>query len=181
MNLAIFISGSGSNFKALIEAEKNQYFKSKIKIVVSNKEAFGLNYAIDSNIETFVSKNEEEILKKLNEKKIDLIVLAGYLPKVSRILIDKYKIINIHPSLLPKYGGKGCYGIHVHQKVFKNKEVVSGVTVHWVNENLDDGDIIMQKMVDISECENPQQIQSKILKVEHIILKETIKKIEEEI
>lgn len=181
MNLAVFISGGGSNLKALIEAEKEKYFRSKIKLVVSNKDAPGLNHAGDAGIESFISKDEEEIFKKLKEKDIDLIVLAGYLPRIGNILIDHYRIINIHPSLLPKYGGKGCYGIHVHEKVFEAKEEISGVTVHWVNEKLDNGTIIIQNQVDIKDCKNPEEIAVKVLKVEHEILKKAIKKLEEEI
>ena len=109
-----------------------------------------------------------------------MIVLAGYLPKISKKLINSYEIINIHPSLLPKYGGKGYYGIHVHEAVFENKENISGVTIHHVNENLDDGDIIIQKEVDISTCKSAQEIADKILKIEHQSLKEVIKKMEEE-
>lgn len=180
MNLAVFISGGGSNLKALIEAEKEEYFRSKIKLVVSNKDAPGLAHAQNAGIETFVSKDQEEILKKLEQKNIDLIVLAGYLPRIGNILIDNYRIINIHPSLLPKYGGKGCYGIHVHEKVFEAKEEVSGVTVHWVNEKLDDGATIIQSQVDIKDCKNPEEIAVKVLKVEHEILKKAIKKLEEE-
>ncbi|MDD7305327.1 MAG: phosphoribosylglycinamide formyltransferase [Peptoniphilaceae bacterium] len=180
MNLAVFISGKGSNLKALLEAQKEAYFSSKIKLVVSNKNAEGLNYAKEFGIETFISKNEEDILGKLKEKKIDLIVLAGYLPKVGKTLIDQYRIINIHPSLLPKFGGKGCYGIHVHEKVFEAGEDVSGVTVHWVNEKLDDGATILQRQVDINDCKSPQEIADKVLKEEHVILKNAIKILEEE-
>lgn len=179
MRLAVFISGGGSNLKALIQAEKEKYFSSEIKLVVSNTKAKGLSHAKKAGIETLISKDEEEILEKLKEKDIDLIVLAGYLPKVKKTLIDEYKIINIHPSLLPKYGGKGCYGIHVHEKVFDAGEDISGVTVHWVNEKLDDGDTIIQRQVDIRDCKNPQEIAAKVLKEEHLILKKAIKKLEE--
>lgn len=181
MNLAVFISGTGSNLKALIEAENQRFFKSEVKLVVSNKDAPGLKYAQNAEIESFISKDQEEILEKLENKNIDLIVLAGYLPRIDKILIDHYRIINIHPSLLPKYGGKGCYGIHVHEKVFQAKEEVSGVTVHWVNEKLDDGKIIIQRQVDIRDCKNPQEIAVKVLKVEHEILKKAIRKVEGEI
>ncbi|MDU2585513.1 MAG: formyltransferase family protein, partial [Anaerococcus prevotii] len=126
MRLAVFISGTGSNLKALIEAEKDNYFVSQIELIVSNKDAKGLDYAREENISYLISKDEDEILEELSDKKIDLIVLAGYLPKVSKKIIDKYKIINIHPSLLPKYGGKGFYGMNVHKAVFENKEKISG-------------------------------------------------------
>lgn len=178
MRLAVFISGTGSNLKALIDAEKENYFDSEIKLVVSNKEAKGLSYAREENISYIISKDDEEILEKLRDKKIDLIVLAGYLPKVTKNIIDKYRIINIHPSLLPKYGGKGFYGLNVHKAVFENKEKISGVSIHFVNENLDDGDIILQRKVDISKCESAEEIAEKVLEVEHKSLKEVIKQLE---
>lgn len=178
MRLAVFISGTGSNLKALIDAEKENYFDSEIKLVVSNKEAKGLSYAREENISYIISKDDEEILEKLRDKKIELIVLAGYLPKVTKNIIDKYKIINIHPSLLPKYGGKGFYGLNVHKAVFENKEKISGVSIHFVNENLDDGDIILQRKVDISKCESAEEIAEKVLEVEHKSLKEVIKQLE---
>lgn len=180
MNLAVFISGTGTNLKALIDAEKNNYFKSKIKIIVSNKNAKGLDFAKANNIDYLISKDDNEIILALKNHGIDLIVLAGYLPKISPKLIDNLKIINIHPSLLPKYGGKGFYGMHVHEAVYTNKEKISGVTVHYVNENLDDGDIILQKQVDISFCKSAEEVSKEVLKVEHETLKEVIKKLEEE-
>lgn len=178
MNLAVFISGTGSNFKALIDAQNENYFESSIKIVVSNKDAKGLDFAKDEKIETLISRDDDQIIEKLKSLDIDLVVLAGFLPKISKKLIDEFRIINIHPSLLPKYGGKGCYGIHVHEKVFEAGEKISGVTVHWVNENLDDGDIILQREIDISTCKNPEEIASKVLTVEHVILKDAIKSLE---
>lgn len=180
MNLAVFISGTGSNLLALINAQKEKYFTSEIKLVVANKDALGLDYARANKINYLISKDDDEILAKLKENDIDLIVLAGYLPKVSKKIIDSYKIINIHPSLLPKYGGKGFYGMNVHKAVFANKEKISGVSIHYVNENLDDGDIIFQKKVDISECESAKEVSQKVLEVEHKSLKEVIKQLEEE-
>lgn len=179
MNIAVFISGTGTNLKALLDAQKDNYFKSKIVEVVSNKNAAGLNFAREFGIDTLVSKDDSEIINRLREKKVDLIVLAGFLPKVSEKIINEFTIINIHPSLLPKYGGKGFYGIHVHEKVFENMEKESGATVHYVNENLDDGDIILQRKVDISDCKSAQDIANKVLKIEHGILKDAIKKLEE--
>lgn len=180
MNLAVFISGGGSNFKALIDAQDEGYFKSQIKYVVSNKDAAGLKYARENNIAYLISKDEDEIIEKLKDHNIDLIVLAGYLVKISKKILDDFTVINIHPSLLPKYGGKGFYGMNVHDAVFENKEKISGVTVHFVNENLDEGDIILQKEVDISNCKNAEEISKEVLKVEHKTLKEVIKKLEEE-
>lgn len=180
MKLAVFISGTGSNLKSLIDAQKSGFFESKIEVVVSNRKAPGLDFAKENNIDYLVSKNEDEIIDVLKDKEIDLIVLAGYLVKISKKILDNFTVINIHPSLLPKYGGKGYYGLNVHKAVFANKEKVSGVTVHYVNEKLDDGAIIQQKEVDISKCKSPEEISKEVLKVEHQILKEVVKKLEEE-
>ncbi len=179
MNIAVFISGGGSNLKALIDAEKSRYFKSQIKYVVSNKNAPGLDYAKENNIDYLISKDDRKIIETLKENQIELIVLAGYLLKISPEILEEFTIINIHPSLLPKYGGKGFYGMNVHNAVFENKELVSGVTVHYVNENLDEGDIILQKEVDISKCVSAEEISKKVLKVEHQTLKEVIKNLED--
>lgn len=180
MKLAVFISGGGSNLKALIDAQNCGYFESQIKIIVANKDAPGLRHARDNSIDYLISKDEDKILEALKQYDIDMIVLAGYLVKISKKILDNFTVINIHPSLLPKYGGRGFYGIHVHEAVLANKEKVSGVTVHYVNENLDDGDIILQKEVDISHCKTPEEIASEVLKVEHQTLKEVIKKLEDE-
>ena len=180
MNLAVFISGGGSNLKALIDAQNNGYFKSKIKCIISNKDAGGLKYAKENNIDYLISKDDDQIINYLKNRDIDLIVLAGFLVKISKKILDEFTVINIHPSLLPKYGGKGFYGMNVHKAVFENKEKVSGVTVHFVNENLDEGDIIMQKELDISKCMSAEEISQEVLKVEHQTLKEVIKKLEEE-
>lgn len=179
MKIAVFISGTGTNLKALLDAKRENYFKSDIVCVVSNKNAAGLEFAKNFNVDTFVSTNDEEIIDYLKRKNVNLIVLAGFLPKISKRIINEFTIVNIHPSLLPKFGGKGCYGIHVHEKVFANEEKISGATVHFVNEKLDDGDILLQRTVDISDCKNPDEIAKKVLKIEHGILKDAVKKLEE--
>ncbi|WP_297281413.1 phosphoribosylglycinamide formyltransferase [uncultured Anaerococcus sp.] len=180
MKLAVFISGSGSNLKALIDAQNSGYFKSQIKLIVSNKDAAGLDHAKSNEIDYLISKDDDQIIKELNKHDIDLIVLAGYLVKIKKKILDEFTIINIHPSLLPKYGGKGFYGMNVHKAVFDNKDMISGVTVHYVNENLDEGDIILQNEVDISRCMSAEEISSEVLKVEHQTLKKVIKNLEEE-
>lgn len=179
MNLAVFISGRGSNLKALLDAQREGYFSSKICLVVSNKEAEGLDYAREEGIDYLVSKDDKEIIRTMKDKNIDLVVLAGYLPKIRKDLIDNFTLINIHPSLLPKYGGKGYYGMNVHRAVFKNGEKTSGVTVHYVNEKLDDGKIILQREIDISKCESAEEVADEVLVVEHEILKDAIKLLEE--
>jgi phosphoribosylglycinamide formyltransferase-1 len=113
----------------------------------------------------------------LKNYKIDLIVLAGYLKKVSKELIDKYKIINIHPSLLPKYGGRGMYGINVHKAVIDNKEIESGLTIHYVNNYYDEGLIIHQSKCNIEFNETPQSLSDKIRQLEHESLPKIIEQI----
>lgn len=180
MRIAVFISGTGTNLKALIDAQKNNEFESEIKLIISNRNAKGLFHGYNADIPSFVVKSDEEILKKLKEYNIDFIVLAGYLKQVGPVILNEYegRIINIHPSLLPKYGGKSFYGLKVHEAVFENNEKTSGVTVHYVDENLDSGSIILQKEVDITDCKSPVEIRDKVLEVEHITLKEAIKRIE---
>lgn len=183
MKIAVLISGTGSNLKALIDAQKNREFKSEIVLVLSNKDAKGLEYAREAGISWAIIKTDEEMLQELESHSVDFIVLAGYLKKISSKILDKYenRIINIHPSLLPKYGGRGFYGLSVHEAVFKNKDRESGVTVHYVNEKVDGGEIILQEKIDISKCNSPVEIRDEVLKIEHSILKKAIAKIEEEI
>lgn len=143
-NLVVFASGNGSTLQAIIDAINSGKLNAKINLVVSNnKNAYCLERAKKAKIPTYLisSKKAEEmddelfeILKKYN---IDLIVLAGYLKMIGPKLLAKYKIINTHPSLLPKFGGKGMHGMNVHQAVINAKEKVSGVTVHFVNSEYD--------------------------------------------
>ncbi|CDZ75455.1 phosphoribosylglycinamide formyltransferase [Peptoniphilus sp. ING2-D1G] len=180
MNIAVLISGTGTNLKALLEAKKAGEFDSDISLIISNRNAEGLKHGRDNHIDTFVIKDDEEMLKKLEGYNIDFVVLAGYLRQIPEFIVKKYKnrIINIHPALLPKYGGKGYYGMRVHEEVFKNKDEVSGATVHYVNEELDKGNIILQREIDISDAKSPREIKDRVLEVEHKILKDAIKKIE---
>ncbi|MDY6064927.1 MAG: phosphoribosylglycinamide formyltransferase [Finegoldia sp.] len=180
MKIAVFISGTGTNLKALLEAERNKYFSSEIVLVVANKEAGGLDFAKAYGKETLVSKDDDQIIGVLKEKKVDLIVLAGFLPKLSDKILEEFVAINIHPALLPKYGGKGFYGMNVHRAVFENREKISGATVHYVNGKLDDGDIILQREVDISDCKDSEEVAKRVLTIEHGILKDAIKKLEDE-
>jgi formyltetrahydrofolate-dependent phosphoribosylglycinamide formyltransferase len=122
---------------------------------------------------------EESLLDLLNQFNPDLIVLAGYMKLIPEKVIKKFsnKIINIHPALLPKFGGQGMYGMNVHKAVFEAGEKKSGVTIHIVNEEYDRGKIIFQKEVDISECKSPEEIANRILQVEHQVYPEVIQKI----
>ena len=143
-NLVVFASGNGSTLQAIIDAIQNGKLDAKINLVVSNnKNAFALERANKAGIPTYVISSkkmeemDEELFRVLNGYDIDLIVLAGYLKMIGPRLLEKYRIINTHPSLLPKFGGKGMHGMHVHQAVIDSKEKVSGVTVHFVNSEYD--------------------------------------------
>ncbi len=181
INTAIFISGKGSNFKNLV---RFSYLKSspiKIVLVISNNpKAKGLFIAKQKKIKQKIIKfenlyqDEKKILNHLEKFEIKLICLAGFMKILSKNFIKKFKgkIINIHPSLLPKYKG-----LNTHERVIKNKEKFSGCTVHFVNSKLDSGKIILQKKVKINKNDTPNSLAKKILKQEHILYPKAIKRI----
>lgn len=175
--IAVFVSGSGSNLQAIIDNQNN--FSGEVVLVVSNKEdAFGLQRAKDHGIDTVViNKNDLLLVETLKQYEIDFVVLAGYLAILTPIIINayKHKIINIHPSLLPSFGGPGAYGIHVHEMAFSKGVKISGATVHYVNEEVDGGDILLQEAIDISHCKSPKEIQETVLKIEHQLLPKAVK------
>ena len=174
VNIAVFVSGGGTNLQSIIDACSENKINGSIKLVISNrKKAYGLERARLAGIKAIWTKDEDEIISLLEEEQIDLIVLAGYLAIVSENLINKYqnKIINIHPSLIPSFCGPGYYGIHVHEEVYKRGVKVSGATVHFVSKVVDGGPIILQQAIDISDCKSPEEIQEKILNnIEHNLL-----------
>lgn len=183
MRLAVLISGGGTNLAALIEAQRERYFKSTIELVVSNRaDAYGLERAKQAGIETLVTKEESELMNALEQKRIDLIVLAGYLRILSKDLIERYenRIINIHPSLLPAYGGKGMYGLHVHEAVWQARESKTGATVHYVTQEVDRGAILLQEelTIDYGVLSSPEELQQQVLGIEHRILKEAVRILE---
>ncbi len=174
-NIAVLISGGGTNLQALIDNEKD--FNGKIKIVISNrKDAYGLVRAEKNNIDTFVIKDNEVLLKTLKENNIDLIVLAGYLKILPKSLIREYenKIINIHPSLIPAFCGSGFYGMRVHDAVIKKGVKYSGATTHFVNEFADEGPIIMQEALLVLDSD-AEELQKRVLEIEHKILVKSVK------
>lgn len=187
VNIAVFISGNGTNLQSLIDATKDKFINGKIKLVFSNrKKAFGLIRAKNENIDTLYlnrknfSSNEDydmEILKNLNKKNIDLIVLCGYLNILSYKLIKSFdkKIINIHPSLIPSFCGCGFFGENVHKEVIKRGVKFTGATTHFVDENVDTGLIILQDIVRVNKNDDYISISKKVLEVEHKILVKTIK------
>ena len=181
INIAVFISGSGSNLKSLIKHYKKKKSRVSIKLVISNNsKANGLIYAKQAKIKSYVlnfKKNnviEKKLLKKLLNNNINLICLAGFMKILSKNFIKKFNkpILNIHPSLLPKYKG-----LNTHIRVIKNKEKYSGATVHLVSAKLDSGKIILQKKIKVSKYENEKSLQKKVLKIEHNLYPKAIKKI----
>ncbi|MBQ1275164.1 MAG: phosphoribosylglycinamide formyltransferase [Cellulosilyticum sp.] len=187
LRIAVLVSGGGTNLQSVIDAVEAGVLQSKIVCVISNKEtAYGLERARAHHIpDYFINPKEENyderLFAKLQEEKVDLIVLAGYLKILAPSLIQAYRnrIINIHPSLLPKFGGKGFYGLHVHKAVLAAGEKESGATVHFVNEGVDTGEIIIQRKVNIEPDDTPESLQSRILEqIEHKILVEAIKMLE---
>ena len=173
MNVALFASGTGSNVYNII-----QYFKSNdlinVVAVLSNKsDAGALNHAKNAGVPSLAFSKKDftsaiTVEEFLAERKVDLIVLAGFLLKVPESLIDLYpnKIINIHPALLPNYGGKGMYGMHVHNAVIAAQEKKSGITIHLVNEKYDDGATIAQFECELNEQDTPQSLAKKVSSLE---------------
>ena len=179
IKVAVLVSGSGSNLQAIIDASKNDRdFGAEVSLVISNIEkAFGLTRAENEGIDNFFIKDNEEILKKLKEYEIDLVVLAGYLKIIPESIIDEFpnRIINIHPSLIPSFCGMGYYGIKVHEAAIERGVKVSGCTTHFVNKIADAGPIILQKVVNVDFSYDADRLQQEILKEEHKILPESIK------
>ena len=178
VRIAVLVSGGGTNLQALIDAVRENKINGEIVFVGSNRmKAYGLERARNAGIEAMCIKDEALLIEKLEECKVDLIVLAGYLAILSSAFIDKYenKIINIHPSLIPSFCGSGMYGIHVHEAAFARGVKVSGATVHFVSSVVDGGPIILQRAIDISQCNSPEEIQQLILNnIEHKLLVEAV-------
>ena len=174
IRLAIFASGGGSNAEKIINYFKN-HNSIKVQLIVSNRlKAYVLQRARNHGIEYHhLSKTDmrdkNQVLQLLDKHRIDYIALAGYLLLIPKFLIEAFpdRIINIHPSLLPKYGGKGMYGQKVHQAVFDNFEKESGMTIHLVNEAYDDGAILFQVRTPLEVTDTPDIIAQKVLKLEH--------------
>lgn len=192
MNICVFASGSGTNFKAITEAKKSGIIHSDISLLITNNSDCGaVGIAKENGIPVFhISRkaypdlSEEEyanlFLDKLDEHKINFIVLAGYMKMLDASIIRKFpkRIINIHPALLPKFGGKGMYGMNVHKAVIEAGEKESGVTIHYVNENYDEGEIILQEKVEVTPYDTPETLQKRVLKLEHKYYAEVIRRIE---
>lgn len=177
--VAVLVSGGGTNLQALIDkVADGQLSEVELVKVISSKEgAFALERAAKAGIPTAVAKEQTDVLRELSESGAELIVLAGYMKVLSAEIIKNYRnrIINIHPSLIPKYCGKGFYGIRVHQAVIAGGETESGATVHYVDEGVDTGEIILQRKVPVEPGDTPEDLAARVLKVEHVILAEGLK------
>ena len=178
LNIGVLISGGGTNLQAIIDETKSGGINGTVKLVISNKEnAYGLERARLSKIKAVYETDEDKIIELLKENNIDLIVLAGYLKIITPKFVDEFrnKIINIHPSLIPSFCGKGYYGEKVHQGVIDYGAKVTGATVHFVDEGADTGAIIMQETVNVEQDDDAKSLAKRVLEVEHRILKESIR------
>lgn len=185
--IVVFVSGKGSNLKSVYNSIVNGKIKAHIFAVVSNKKDCGaIDFAKRKNINTYFvsslnkvgSVSYSELVNIFESNRVNLIVLAGFLKKIPDYFVQRFefKIINIHPALLPFFGGKGMYGKNVHRAVFNSGTKVSGATVHFVDTIFDHGLIIAQQCTDISNAKTPEAIAEKVLKIEHKILPVVVKK-----
>ena len=190
-NICVLASGEGSNLNSILKASSSGKIKSRVAAVLSNNSGSGaLKIARQNKVtaihlsqKLFKSDNEfvNTFLILLKQYKIDLIVLAGYMKMLGPPITRKYKnrIINIHPALLPSFGGKGMYGINVHKAVLESGEKITGATVHYVDDKYDNGKIIIQKQVKIFDGDTPEKLQKRVLRAEHKLYPEAIKILEE--
>lgn len=170
--IVIFASGSGTNAENIIKHFKSTNTGTVVSVFTNNPNAKVIERAKNFQVPTEIFTREEliegKVLQKINTLQPDLIVLAGFLLKFPENIVAEYpdKIINVHPALLPKYGGKGMYGMNVHKAIVENKEKETGISIHYVNEHYDEGNIIFQKEVLLSGMETPDEVASKIHELE---------------
>ncbi|MFP9112956.1 phosphoribosylglycinamide formyltransferase [Flavobacterium sp. RHBU_3] len=182
-NIVIFASGGGSNAEKIIEYFANSPV-ARVVLVLSNRPGAGVLFKAESHHVPTLTFTKEElengwVLRHLQAFNPHIIVLAGFLQKFPADIIAAYphKVINIHPALLPKYGGKGMYGIHVHRAVLENNEPESGITIHYVDENYDEGNIIFQQSIALADCATPEEVAAKVLALEHEHFPKVIEKL----
>lgn len=181
--IVIFASGSGSNAENIIKYFKNKNQGNVIAVLTNNSHAKVIQRAENQNVPAVVfdkaALSDGTVFAKVKELQPDLIVLAGFLLMFPKEIIAHYpdKIINVHPALLPKYGGKGMYGMNVHRAVLENKEKETGISIHYVNEHYDEGTIIFQATVNIEDCTTPEAIAEKIHHLEHDHFPKVIEKL----
>ena len=178
--VAVLVSGGGTNLQALIDKVSGGELPQVelVKVISSRDDAFALQRAADAGIETAVAKEQSAVLQELEDSGAEMIVLAGYMKVLSPEITERYRnrIINIHPSLIPKYCGRGFYGIRVHRAVIEGGETESGATVHYVDEGVDTGKIIIQEKVPVLKVDTPEELAARVLETEHRILAEGLKK-----
>jgi phosphoribosylglycinamide formyltransferase-1 len=184
MRLAIFASGNGSNAENIIKHFKKGEKAEIVLVFSNNKNAAVIPKAKSLNVPVFEFSKEDLhqgniVLEKLKEAKVDWIILAGFLLKFPENILKQYpnKVINIHPALLPKYGGKGMYGMNIHKAVVENKEIETGITIHYVNENYDEGKIIFQAQTKVSDTDTPEMVADKIHILEQKYFPKVIEKL----
>ena len=181
--IVLFASGNGSNAEKIILHFKKSTSANVVSIFSNNSNAKVLDVAKKHQIETVLfdkmDLNDGFVLSELQEVQPDLIVLAGFLLKFPESIINFFpnKVINIHPALLPKYGGKGMYGMNVHKAVLENKEEETGITIHYVNEHYDEGEYISQHKASIKNCTSAEEIAQKVHELEHQYFSEVIEKL----
>ncbi|AVQ32095.1 MAG: phosphoribosylglycinamide formyltransferase [Fusobacterium varium] len=184
--IAVLVSGGGSNLQSIIEKSKSGELACEVACVIGDRECYGVERAAEQGITSCVLDRKvfkkelcREIDRVVSEKEVDLIVLAGFLSIIDEEFVEKWKgkIINIHPSLLPKFGGPGMYGIKVHEAVLAAGEKESGCTVHYVDNGVDSGEIIFQVKVPVMEGDTAEILQKRILVEEHKLLPKSISKI----
>jgi len=187
--IAVFCSGNGSNFKALFEAIRNKQLPAEIVLCISNRSQCGaMEFAQQNGISTlhitekqFASFDEfaETMVERLKEHQIDIILLAGYMRKVPDAVVAAFpdRMLNIHPALLPKFGGEGMYGIHVHTAVLEAGETETGATVHFVNEEYDKGEILLQRTVPVLPDDTPETLAARVLECEHRLYPDALEKL----
>jgi len=187
VKIGVLISGSGTNLQSLIDNIETGNIKGKIAVVISNrKDAYGLNRARQKNIDALYIRQKDyesfenfndAIIDELKKHNVELVVLSGYLKILTSKFIEEYRnrIINIHPSLIPAFCGKGYYGIKVHEEVIKYGVKLSGATVHFVDEDADTGPIIIQEAVEVGYEDTAETLKQKVLKIEHKILPLAVK------
>lgn len=183
-NIAIFASGSGTNAENIIRYFANSE-NVKVALVLSNNRNVGVHGRVNKlGVPSFVFSRDEftegtPILEKLAEYEVCFIVLAGFMNKISDVILQAFpgKIVNIHPALLPKYGGKGMYGMHVHEAVVKAGEKESGITIHYINERYDEGAVIFQASCPVSPSDSPEEVARKVHALEYAYYPEVIEKL----
>ena len=186
MNIAVMVSGGGTNLQALIDAQQSGIIRDgKISLVVSSSPtAYALTRAEQNGIEGLVCNDEEELIRIMDEHQISLIVLAGYMTILSENFVKRYpeRIINVHPALIPSFCGKGFYGLRVHEAALNYGVKITGATVHYVNEIPDGGKIILQKAVEIQEDDTPKTLQKRVMEeAEWVILPQAVQLVCEKI